>query len=149
MTRISRFHRVLWPINGSTDPLISWLVPWPLCLVTGDNILTAISVARQCDMVDSREPVIMVNAYPAENDRPSRIDWGFADMDVVEEETPESQRSPTGEQANEVIIALATRVNHVPLICQHWSNAINKPNDSYLALVWGLLKLCLLISPPV
>ncbi|KAL3862275.1 hypothetical protein ACJMK2_008256, partial [Sinanodonta woodiana] len=33
-------------------------------MVTGDNILTALSVARECGMVDVEESIILVQAYP-------------------------------------------------------------------------------------
>ena len=39
-------------------------------MVTGDNLLTAISVARDCKMVKSKDKVIVVEAYPPSSDRP-------------------------------------------------------------------------------
>ncbi|KAL4221380.1 hypothetical protein ACF0H5_019638 [Mactra antiquata] len=38
-------------------------------MVTGDNMLTALSVARECNFVDSSESIILVQALPAELDK--------------------------------------------------------------------------------
>ena len=43
--------------------------------VSGDNILTAVSVARQCGMVAPRESIILASAYVPEEDKPALIEW--------------------------------------------------------------------------
>ncbi|ELU12635.1 hypothetical protein CAPTEDRAFT_90245 [Capitella teleta] len=59
-------------------------------MVTGDNLLTAISVARQCLMVGPKERVILVNAHPPENGTPARIHWEYADPEAEETDRTES-----------------------------------------------------------
>ncbi|KAK2177445.1 hypothetical protein NP493_592g01064 [Ridgeia piscesae] len=44
-------------------------------MVTGDNILTAVSVARQCGMVAPRESIILASAYVPEEGKPALIEW--------------------------------------------------------------------------
>jgi len=47
-----------------------------ICLFTGDNILTAVSVARQCGLVPAEDRLVYVNAYSPDADgSPARIDW--------------------------------------------------------------------------
>ncbi|XP_064610270.1 polyamine-transporting ATPase 13A3-like [Liolophura sinensis] len=51
-------------------------------MVTGDNILTAISVARDCGMVQRSDRVILVNANPPDpvTNKEASILWQFAEM---------------------------------------------------------------------
>ncbi|CAI9735449.1 cation-transporting ATPase 13A3-like isoform X2 [Octopus vulgaris] len=44
-------------------------------MVTGDMILTAVSVARNCGMVKPKENVIIVNASPPEDGQEAQIHW--------------------------------------------------------------------------
>uniref|UniRef100_A0A7N8Y9K0 Polyamine-transporting ATPase 13A3 n=1 Tax=Mastacembelus armatus TaxID=205130 RepID=A0A7N8Y9K0_9TELE len=44
-------------------------------MVTGDNMLTAISVARDCAMVHAQEKVILVEAMPPKDFLPASITW--------------------------------------------------------------------------
>lgn len=44
-------------------------------MITGDNILTATSVARQCSIVKPGVKVIQVEAMPPENGRRARVIW--------------------------------------------------------------------------
>jgi len=43
--------------------------------VSGDNILTAVSVARQCGLVPAGDKLVFVNAYSPGDGEPARIDW--------------------------------------------------------------------------
>ncbi|XP_057712965.1 polyamine-transporting ATPase 13A3-like isoform X2 [Corythoichthys intestinalis] len=47
-------------------------------MVTGDNLLTAISVARDCGMVRSHEKVIIVDAAPPHESHPARVTWHYS-----------------------------------------------------------------------
>ncbi|XP_063965726.1 polyamine-transporting ATPase 13A3-like isoform X1 [Lytechinus pictus] len=49
-------------------------------MVTGDNMLTAISVARDCGMVGRKSKVIVINAHPPGADQPARIEWSYDTM---------------------------------------------------------------------
>lgn len=44
-------------------------------MVTGDNMLTAISVARDCGMIAPHERVIIADAAPPRDVQPARISW--------------------------------------------------------------------------
>uniref|UniRef100_A0A3P9HUF5 Polyamine-transporting ATPase 13A3 n=1 Tax=Oryzias latipes TaxID=8090 RepID=A0A3P9HUF5_ORYLA len=48
-------------------------------MVTGDNMLTAISVARDCGMIPPDDTVIIADAHPPQYGQPARITWRYAD----------------------------------------------------------------------
>ena len=52
-----------------------------LRICAGDNMLTALSVARQCGMVGPRDRVVLIHAHPPENGRQARISWEVADTE--------------------------------------------------------------------
>nr|XP_056706230.1 polyamine-transporting ATPase 13A3 [Euleptes europaea] len=49
-------------------------------MVTGDNLLTAISVARDCGMIQPPDKVIVAEALVPKDGQPARIIWHYADM---------------------------------------------------------------------
>ncbi|KAL6104281.1 atp13a3 [Pungitius sinensis] len=48
-------------------------------MVTGDNMLTAISVARDCGMVRAHEKVIIADAAPPKDFHPASITWHYTE----------------------------------------------------------------------
>ncbi|TMS20714.1 putative cation-transporting ATPase 13A3 [Larimichthys crocea] len=48
-------------------------------MVTGDNMLTAISVARDCGMIPPQDTVIIADALPPHNGQAAKITWRYAD----------------------------------------------------------------------
>ncbi|XP_024124360.1 probable cation-transporting ATPase 13A3 isoform X2 [Oryzias melastigma] len=48
-------------------------------MVTGDNMLTGISVARDCGMVHGHERIIIVDAAPPKDSQPASIRWNYTD----------------------------------------------------------------------
>ncbi|XP_042314211.1 LOW QUALITY PROTEIN: polyamine-transporting ATPase 13A3 [Sceloporus undulatus] len=48
-------------------------------MVTGDNMLTAISVARDCGMIQPQDKVIIADALPPKDGQPARVNWHYAD----------------------------------------------------------------------
>ncbi|XP_030608317.1 probable cation-transporting ATPase 13A3 isoform X2 [Archocentrus centrarchus] len=48
-------------------------------MVTGDNMLTAISVARDCGMVRPHAKVIIADAVPPKDFQPARITWQYTE----------------------------------------------------------------------
>ncbi|XP_068427456.1 polyamine-transporting ATPase 13A3-like isoform X2 [Clinocottus analis] len=48
-------------------------------MVTGDNMLTAISVARDCGMVRAHEKVIIADAVPPKDFHPASITWHYTE----------------------------------------------------------------------
>ncbi|KAF7669773.1 hypothetical protein LDENG_00124350 [Lucifuga dentata] len=51
-------------------------------MVTGDNMLTAISVARDCGMVGPHEKVIIADAVPPKDLHPASITWHYTETPV-------------------------------------------------------------------
>ncbi|XP_077204069.1 polyamine-transporting ATPase 13A3 isoform X3 [Paroedura picta] len=49
-------------------------------MVTGDNLLTAISVARDCGMIQPPDKVIVAEALGPRDGQPAKINWHYADM---------------------------------------------------------------------
>uniref|UniRef100_A0AAY4A9C8 Cation-transporting ATPase n=1 Tax=Denticeps clupeoides TaxID=299321 RepID=A0AAY4A9C8_9TELE len=50
---------------------------------TGDNMLTAISVARDCGMIDPQERVIIAEAQAPRGGQAAKIYWHYADTDMA------------------------------------------------------------------
>ncbi|KAK0138247.1 putative cation-transporting ATPase 13A3 [Merluccius polli] len=48
-------------------------------MVTGDNMLTAISVARDCGMIRPRDRVIIADATPLKDVQPANITWRYTE----------------------------------------------------------------------
>ncbi|KAJ7993187.1 hypothetical protein DPEC_G00269840 [Dallia pectoralis] len=48
-------------------------------MVTGDNMLTAISVARDCGMIPPEDRVIVADALPPRDGQAAKITWHYAD----------------------------------------------------------------------
>ncbi|XP_033641842.1 probable cation-transporting ATPase 13A3 isoform X2 [Asterias rubens] len=75
-------------LKPETTPVIHELIAADIrtVMVTGDNMLTAISVARDCGMVAPMSKVIMVNATPPSGEGPASISWNY-------DTTPERENS--------------------------------------------------------
>ncbi|XP_077580222.1 polyamine-transporting ATPase 13A3-like [Stigmatopora nigra] len=52
-------------------------------MATGDNLSTAVSVARECGMVGAREKVIVADAAPPGEEKPASVTWRYSDDPVV------------------------------------------------------------------
>uniref|UniRef100_A0A8C5JF63 ATPase cation transporting 13A2 n=1 Tax=Junco hyemalis TaxID=40217 RepID=A0A8C5JF63_JUNHY len=63
-------------------------------MVTGDNMLTAMNVARGCRMVEPREGVIFVTASPPGHDKPAALKFVLAEHSQGEEQ-PEVRAQDT------------------------------------------------------
>ncbi|XP_076452131.1 polyamine-transporting ATPase 13A3-like isoform X2 [Babylonia areolata] len=69
-------------LKPETTPIIHKLLEASIrtIMVTGDNMLTALSVARECGMVDKTDKIILVQAYePAPNSSNPDIEFFYAD----------------------------------------------------------------------
>uniref|UniRef100_A0A4W6DT65 Polyamine-transporting ATPase 13A3 n=1 Tax=Lates calcarifer TaxID=8187 RepID=A0A4W6DT65_LATCA len=67
-------------------------------MVTGDNMLTAISVARDCGMIPPQDTVIIADALPPHDGQAAKITWRYADKpmnisleDVCHVDEPKTQ----------------------------------------------------------
>lgn len=54
-----------------------------LCDLQGDNMLTAISVARDCGMIPPQDTVIIADALPPHNGHTAMINWRYADKPAL------------------------------------------------------------------
>ncbi|XP_033894988.3 polyamine-transporting ATPase 13A3-like isoform X1 [Acipenser ruthenus] len=68
-------------------------------MVTGDNMLTAISVARDCGMIPPQDRIIIADALPPKDGQTAMINWHYAD-------NPPKHVSATGSNTEEVQIRL-------------------------------------------
>ncbi|XP_033883712.3 polyamine-transporting ATPase 13A3-like isoform X2 [Acipenser ruthenus] len=68
-------------------------------MVTGDNMLTAISVARDCGMVPPQDRIIIADALPPKDGQTAVINWHYAN-------NPTEHVSATGSNPEEVQIRL-------------------------------------------
>ncbi|NXU54138.1 AT132 ATPase, partial [Turnix velox] len=89
-------------------------------MVTGDNILTAVNVARNCRMVEPKEQVIFVSASPPGHDKPAALKF-------IPAEHSQGQEQP------EVSPQEALRPCHFALngksfavVCEHFSDLLPK-----------------------
>ncbi len=68
-------------IKKETMPVINELHNAGLrtVMVTGDNLLTALNVARKCNLVNKKNKVICVDAHPPDDDQQAKIEWKLAE----------------------------------------------------------------------
>ncbi|XP_077866567.1 polyamine-transporting ATPase 13A3-like, partial [Saccoglossus kowalevskii] len=68
-------------LKPETTPVIKELTNAQirLIMVTGDNILTAICVARECGLLPVNDEVIMIDARPPDEDKYENITWKYVD----------------------------------------------------------------------
>ncbi|KAF0294031.1 putative cation-transporting ATPase 13A3 [Amphibalanus amphitrite] len=52
-------------------------------MVTGDNLLTAVSVARECGMIPPEAAAVVVTAHPPTGERPAYLEYTTAAADVA------------------------------------------------------------------
>uniref|UniRef100_A0A669CK24 ATPase 13A3 n=1 Tax=Oreochromis niloticus TaxID=8128 RepID=A0A669CK24_ORENI len=62
-------------------------------MVTGDNMLTAISVARDCGMVRPHEKVIIADAVPPKDFQPASITWHYTENQAQAVKDNEQEQS--------------------------------------------------------
>lgn len=69
-------------LKPETIPVLSTLkaADIRIIMVTGDNMLTALSVARDCGMIDHHHRVIMLSAVEDEDTGLPSLTWHYADM---------------------------------------------------------------------
>ncbi|XP_019958091.2 polyamine-transporting ATPase 13A3-like isoform X1 [Paralichthys olivaceus] len=101
-------------------------------MVTGDNMLTAISVARDCGMVRAHEQVIIADAVPPKDLNPATIMWHYTEnpaqtakdnqsVEINLEEKAFDKRQPLQEQSYHFAVsgkAFAVITEHFPQLVQ-------------------------------
>ncbi|XP_077998030.1 polyamine-transporting ATPase 13A3-like [Glandiceps talaboti] len=76
-----------------------------IVMVTGDNMLTAVSVARKCGILKSHHDVIMVEAYPP-GDELENIKWRYADKLETNTDVVDPDLDPKKESLNAIIVRM-------------------------------------------
>uniref|UniRef100_A0A8C4TWA5 ATPase cation transporting 13A2 n=1 Tax=Falco tinnunculus TaxID=100819 RepID=A0A8C4TWA5_FALTI len=84
-------------------------------MVTGDNMLTAMNVAKSCRMVEPKERVVFVNASPPSHDRPATLKFILAEHSQGEEQ-PVSPRP----------CHFALNGKSFAVLCEHFADLLPK-----------------------
>ncbi|XP_023796049.1 cation-transporting ATPase 13A2 [Cyanistes caeruleus] len=92
-------------------------------MVTGDNMLTAMNVARGCRMLEPRERVVFVTASPPGHDKPASLKFVLAEHSQGEEQ-PEGlqQRDSSSLPARHCHLALNGKSFQV--VCEHFAELL-------------------------
>ncbi|XP_064642125.1 polyamine-transporting ATPase 13A3-like isoform X2 [Lineus longissimus] len=108
-------------LKPETTPIIRMLKEANIrtVMVTGDNILTAVSVAVDCDMVGDRERVILVNVLPPSDESGASIEYMYAEdnkrVNLNDLNTPTSTK-------DSFIMNVAKPKYHFAITGKSWAN---------------------------
>ncbi|XP_022343828.2 polyamine-transporting ATPase 13A3-like isoform X2 [Crassostrea virginica] len=104
-------------LKPETTPVINELKEANIrcIMVTGDNILTAISVARECRMVESADQIILVEAAMTKNSTPS-LNFVYAD-----DKTKPVEEVKSGGSGSLIQIEELDQVFHFAVEGKSWS----------------------------
>ncbi|NXH35649.1 AT132 ATPase, partial [Myiagra hebetior] len=92
-------------------------------MVTGDNMLTAMNVARGCRMVEPREGVIFVTASPPGHGKPAALKFILAEHSQGEGQ-PEQQQQGDGSSLPPRHCHLALNGKSFQVVCEHFSDLL-------------------------
>ncbi|NWZ68329.1 AT132 ATPase, partial [Acrocephalus arundinaceus] len=92
-------------------------------MVTGDNMLTAMNVARGCRMVEPREGVIFVTASPPSRDKPATLKFVLAEHSQGEEQ-PEGLQQQDGSSLPPRYCHLALNGKSFQVVCEHFADLL-------------------------
>ncbi|XP_075629131.1 polyamine-transporting ATPase 13A2 isoform X1 [Balearica regulorum gibbericeps] len=94
-------------------------------MVTGDNMLTAVNVARSCRMVEPKERVVFVSASPPGHDRPAALRFLLAEHSQGEEplEGPHRRDGPFLRPQPR---HLALNGKSFAVVCEHFPDLLPK-----------------------
>ncbi|XP_015925261.1 polyamine-transporting ATPase 13A3 isoform X3 [Parasteatoda tepidariorum] len=69
-------------LKPQTTPVIKTLSDAKIrtVMVTGDNVMTALSVARECSMIPESDKVIVVKGFPPDHEKPACLNFEYADI---------------------------------------------------------------------
>lgn len=65
-------------------------------MAVGDNILTAVSVARECSIIGRNQRVIQVQASPPTDRTSAKIDWVCHELPSTEADTTDGEMYEVG-----------------------------------------------------
>ncbi|NWZ87332.1 AT132 ATPase, partial [Poecile atricapillus] len=87
-------------------------------MVTGDNMLTAMNVARGCRMLEPRERVVFVTASPPGHDKPASLKFVLAEHSQGEEQPEDSSSLPARH------CHLALNGKSFQVVCEHFAELL-------------------------
>ncbi|NXI37282.1 AT132 ATPase, partial [Galbula dea] len=94
-------------------------------MVTGDNMLTAVSVAKSCRMVEQKEQVIFVTASPPSHDKPAALKFILAEHSQGEQQPEDLQpQDNLFLQPQQCHFALNGR--SFAVLCEHFAELLPK-----------------------
>ncbi|NWQ70020.1 AT132 ATPase, partial [Neopipo cinnamomea] len=94
-------------------------------MVTGDNMLTAMNVARSCRMVEPKERVIFVTASPPGHDKPAALRFLLAEHSQGEEQ-PEGLEQRDGSSPPPQPCHFALNGKSFQVVCEHFADLLPK-----------------------
>ncbi|XP_014425072.2 polyamine-transporting ATPase 13A2 isoform X2 [Pelodiscus sinensis] len=92
-------------------------------MVTGDNMLTAVNVAKSCRMVEVKERVVFVNAAPPSHDKPAALKF-------ISDDAPQGQEQPEGLYQQDASFLeqppchLALNGKSFAVVCEHFPHLL-------------------------
>ncbi|NWI89996.1 AT132 ATPase, partial [Pitta sordida] len=89
-------------------------------MVTGDNMLTAMNVARSCRMLDPRERVVFVTASPPDHGKPAALKFLLAEHSQGEEQPEDGSSLPAQ------LCRFALNGKSFQVVCEHFSDLLPK-----------------------
>ncbi|NWH69809.1 AT132 ATPase, partial [Piaya cayana] len=115
-------------------------------MVTGDNMLTAVSVAKSCRMVGPKERVVFVNASPPSHDKPAALKFVLAEHSQGEE-LPEDLHQRDGCFLQPQPCHLALNGKSFAVVCEHFVDLLPKVSLKTGDPPAGLIPCCHLPAP--
>ncbi|NWW71797.1 AT132 ATPase, partial [Climacteris rufus] len=88
-------------------------------MVTGDNMLTAMNVARGCRMVEPREGVVFVTASPPGHDKPAALKFVLAEHSQGEEQPERDSSSLPPRHCH-----FALNGKSFQVVCEHFADLL-------------------------
>ena len=111
-----------------------------MTIFLGDNLLTAVNVARDCEMLPIGERVILVTASPPVGDTPASINYSLAEMYEAEE---------TSEDSTDSLGSVTSDSN--PLFTDSWPDSIFQPMENISRIwqkqIWSTSELNKFVQP--
>ncbi|XP_025059474.1 cation-transporting ATPase 13A2 isoform X3 [Alligator sinensis] len=114
-------------LKAETAPVIHLLRKASLrpVMVTGDNMLTAVNVAKSCRMVEPKERVVFVNGSPPDHDRPAALKFSLAEQ-APGQELAEGPYQQEGCLLRQLPSHLALNGKSFAVVCEHFPDLLPK-----------------------
>ncbi|XP_069775027.1 polyamine-transporting ATPase 13A2 isoform X4 [Narcine bancroftii] len=115
-------------LKPETKPVIDNLIraDFRTVMVTGDNMLTALNVARNCGMVGLTDKVIFANASPPSFDSPACVKFQLTDPAPDENGTEQLQQQPGNYSLEQSYYHFALNGNSFAVIYDYFPDLLQK-----------------------